>query len=209
MKVGLCAGYSIWTNHDYKSPLLASAVACLIGNLAYCLSYDLGAVWLLFLARLITGLGATQHIHFSVAFQAASLGRSPGIRMSFQLLLTLHLSLNVCTGPLLPSHATSDPSQQPFCAQKMARRIKERTQATAFDNTGTGGAGSARTVNRRYIAIFVAFKDRTWASALFVSLSAVGMALGPLLALPLSHFPTLHFAGLTFDHVRAAAIPPS
>lgn len=64
-------------------------------------------------------------------------------------------------------------------------------------------AGSARTVNRRYIAIFVAYKDRTWASALFVSLSAVGMALGPLLALPLSHFPTLKFAGLTFDHVSS------
>lgn len=50
-------GYSIWTNHDYKAPLLASAVACLVGNLAYCFSYDLGAVWLLFLARLVTGLG--------------------------------------------------------------------------------------------------------------------------------------------------------
>lgn len=68
-------------------------------------------------------------------------------------------------------------------------------------------AGSARTVNRRYIAIFVAYKDRTWASALFVSLSAVGMALGPLLALPLSHFPTLKFAGLTFDHVRLLSSP--
>ena len=64
-----------------------------------------------------------------------------------------------------------------------------------------GCAGSARTVNRRYIALFVAFKDRTWASALFVSLSAVGMALGPLLSLPLSLFPTTRFAGLTFDHV--------
>jgi MFS family permease len=51
------AGYSIWTNHNYKAPLLASAVACLIGNLAYCLSYDMGAVWLLFVARLITGFG--------------------------------------------------------------------------------------------------------------------------------------------------------
>ena len=70
-------------------------------------------------------------------------------------------------------------------------------------------AGSARTVNRRYIAIFVAYKDRTWASALFVSLSAVGMALGPLLALPLSHFPTLKFAGLTFDHVRSPPAPSS
>ena len=64
-----------------------------------------------------------------------------------------------------------------------------------------GCAGSARTVNRRYIALFVAFKDRTWASALFVSLSAVGRALGPLLSLPLSLFPTPRFAGLTFDHV--------
>jgi hypothetical protein len=32
------------------------------------------------------------------------------------------------------------------------------------------------------------------------------MALGPLLALPLARFPTLRFAGLTFDHVRAAAL---
>ena len=45
-------------------------------------------------------------------------------------------------------------------------------------------------------------QDRTSASALFVSLSAVGMAAGPLLALPLSRMPTLRFAGLTFDHVR-------
>ena len=50
-------GYSIWTNQNYKSPLIASAVACLLGNFCYCLSYDLGAVWLLFLARLITGFG--------------------------------------------------------------------------------------------------------------------------------------------------------
>ena len=54
----MLAGYSIWTNHNYKSPLIASAVACLLGNIAYCVSYDLGAVWLLFVARLITGFGA-------------------------------------------------------------------------------------------------------------------------------------------------------
>ena len=64
-----------------------------------------------------------------------------------------------------------------------------------------GCAGSARTVNRRYIALFVAFKDRTWASALFVSISAVGMELGPLISLHLSQFPTTRFAGLTIDHV--------
>ena len=47
----------MWTNTNYKNPLIASAVACLLGNVCYCLSYDLGAVWLLFLARLITGFG--------------------------------------------------------------------------------------------------------------------------------------------------------
>ena len=52
------AGYSIWTGYSFKAPLLASAVACLLGNLAYSLSYDARALWLLVLARLVTGLGA-------------------------------------------------------------------------------------------------------------------------------------------------------
>ena len=59
----------------------------------------------------------------------------------------------------------------------------------------TAAAGSARAVNRRYIAMFVAREQRTWASAVFVSLSAVGMALGPLLALPLARAPTTRLAG--------------
>ena len=52
------AGYSIWTGYSFKAPLLASAVACLVGNVAYSLSYDVRALWLLILARLVTGLGA-------------------------------------------------------------------------------------------------------------------------------------------------------
>ena len=51
------AGYSIWTSTSYKAPLIASAVACLLGNVAYCLSFDLRSLWLLVLARLITGFG--------------------------------------------------------------------------------------------------------------------------------------------------------
>ncbi|KAK9838252.1 hypothetical protein WJX81_000293 [Elliptochloris bilobata] len=108
-------GYSIWTGYSFKAPLLASAVACLVGNLAYSLSWDARALWLLVLARLMTGLG------------------------------------------------------------------------------------SARAVNRSYIALFVPRAERTSASALFVSLSAIGMALGPLLALPLSRFPELTAFGLTFN----------
>ena len=57
-------------------------------------------------------------------------------------------------------------------------------------------------MNRSYIALFVPRAERTSASALFVSLSAIGMALGPLLALPLSHFPELSAFGLTFNKAR-------
>ena len=57
-------------------------------------------------------------------------------------------------------------------------------------------------MNRSYIALFVPRAERTSASALFVSLSAIGMALGPLLALPLSRFPELSAFGLTFNKAR-------
>ena len=35
--------------------------------------------------------------------------------------------------------------------------------------------------------------------------SAAGMALGPLLALPLQHFPELHYLGLSFNPVTMGA----
>ena len=43
--------------------------------------------------------------------------------------------------------------------------------------------------------MYVARENRTNASAIFVSLSAVGMALGPLLALPLQHVPEFKVFG--------------
>eukprot|EP00891_Asterochloris_glomerata_P001311 jgi/Astpho2/1311/Aster-06184 len=67
------------------------------------------------------------------------------------------------------------------------------------------GFGSARTVNRRYIADFTPKAQRTKASAAFVTCSAAGMALGPLLALPLQHFPDLHYLGLSFNPVTMGA----
>ena len=47
----------MWTNYSYKRPLAVSALACILGNLFYCLSYDLKSLPLLLLARLITGVG--------------------------------------------------------------------------------------------------------------------------------------------------------
>ena len=51
------AGYSIWTNSSFKSPLICSAIACILGNFLYCLGYDTKWLTLLMAARLVTGLG--------------------------------------------------------------------------------------------------------------------------------------------------------
>ncbi len=37
--------------------MMVSAVACIIGNIAYCLSFDAKSLTLLVIARLITGFG--------------------------------------------------------------------------------------------------------------------------------------------------------
>ncbi|KAK9832195.1 hypothetical protein WJX74_002578 [Apatococcus lobatus] len=119
--IPVTVAYSVWTNYSYKSPVICSAIACILGNIIYSASYDFRSLTMLFAARLATGLG------------------------------------------------------------------------------------SARAVNRRYIADFVSKKDRTKASGAFVSANAVGMALGPLLALPLGKFPDLHFHGWTFNGLTMAS----
>lgn len=67
------------------------------------------------------------------------------------------------------------------------------------------GLGSARTVNRRYIADFVRKAARTKASAAFVTCSAAGMALGPLLAVPMARVPTVQLGFITFNSITAGA----
>ena len=66
------------------------------------------------------------------------------------------------------------------------------------------GMGSARAVNRRYIADFVSKKHRTACSAAFVAASAGGAAVGPLLAAPLASIvPTKTSGGLTWNAITA------
>ena len=48
------------------------------------------------------------------------------------------------------------------------------------------GFGSARVINRRYIADYYSLEDRTIGMSQFVSASAFGMAVGPALAAALS-----------------------
>lgn len=52
---------SEWDHDDLsdvtQAPMMVSAVACIIGNIAYCLSYDARSLALLVVARLITGFG--------------------------------------------------------------------------------------------------------------------------------------------------------
>jgi MFS family permease len=64
------------------------------------------------------------------------------------------------------------------------------------------GFGSARCINRRYIADSYSQADRTAASAAFVTASALGMAMGPLLASFL-HLVTVHSNSLYWQPENA------
>lgn len=57
----------------YRAPLVFSGLSCLVGNLVLCLSYDTKLLPLLYIARLVTGVGASfihqlrfiSHLRFS------------------------------------------------------------------------------------------------------------------------------------------------
>ena len=55
-------GYSVWSNYQFRPPLLISALTCLIGNVLYSLAWDLGpsGYTFLVLGRLLTGAGAAR-----------------------------------------------------------------------------------------------------------------------------------------------------
>lgn len=58
------------------------------------------------------------------------------------------------------------------------------------------GFGGARAINRRYIADNYSREERTQASALFVTASALGMAAGPALAAGLDYAPNFELFGI-------------
>mmetsp|Transcript_7795 Transcript_7795/g.48330 ORF Transcript_7795/g.48330 Transcript_7795/m.48330 type:complete len:752 (+) Transcript_7795:5453-7708(+) len=64
------------------------------------------------------------------------------------------------------------------------------------------GFGAARGIGRRYIADFVPKHHRTGASAAFVASSTIGMALGPILAAPLSGVRTTIGIGNAVLHLN-------
>ncbi|OWZ12753.1 Major Facilitator Superfamily (MFS) transporter [Phytophthora megakarya] len=68
--------------------------------------------------------------------------------------------------------------------------------AMALTGRMLNGFGGARAINRRYIADNYSREERTQASALFVTASALGMAAGPALAAGLHYLPDYNIAGI-------------
>lgn len=68
------------------------------------------------------------------------------------------------------------------------------------------GFGGARAINRRYIADNYSREERTQASALFVTASALGMAAGPALAAALDYIPDFEFGGVLVTTETAPGI---
>lgn len=55
--LSLDAGYSLWTNRSFKTPLLTAALVCIVGNVVYAVGYDVKALWILLASRLLVGFG--------------------------------------------------------------------------------------------------------------------------------------------------------
>eukprot|EP00216_Chloropicon_sp_CCMP2111_P001757 CAMPEP_0198240682 /NCGR_PEP_ID=MMETSP1446-20131203/5714_1 /TAXON_ID=1461542 ORGANISM="Unidentified sp, Strain CCMP2111" /NCGR_SAMPLE_ID=MMETSP1446 /ASSEMBLY_ACC=CAM_ASM_001112 /LENGTH=750 /DNA_ID=CAMNT_0043923429 /DNA_START=160 /DNA_END=2412 /DNA_ORIENTATION=+ len=106
--------------------------------------------------------------------------------------------------------------KQPLMASSMLSLIGNVMYCLAWDASGTTqglclllagrlvtGMGSARAVNRRYIADFVSKKSRTTASSAFVAASTLGAAMGPLLAVPLSNLAETEVGGFSINPITA------
>ena len=56
-------GYSIWTNYNYKSPILFACVLTFVGNLLYACALSFNSMAICLAGRALTGLGATRVIN--------------------------------------------------------------------------------------------------------------------------------------------------
>ena len=63
MAIIVSVGYSIWTNYSFKQPLLFASITCLAGNVLVTLAYDWGGLPMLFIGRLLTGVGAARALN--------------------------------------------------------------------------------------------------------------------------------------------------
>lgn len=56
-------GYSIWTNYNYKSPILFACLLTFVGNLLYASALSYNSMTICLVGRALTGLGATRVIN--------------------------------------------------------------------------------------------------------------------------------------------------
>ena len=100
-------------------------------------------------------------------------------------------------------HALIFASASSFCGNILyALALKYNSMKMVLFGRFLVGFGSARSINRRYIADVFSKADRTAASADFVTYSALGMAAGPASAFAIGHF-TFHSNNLLWTDVTA------
>jgi hypothetical protein len=55
--------YSIWSNHNYRHPLITSGILLLSGNLVYATAYRQGSIYMALAGRFMTGLGGPRSMN--------------------------------------------------------------------------------------------------------------------------------------------------
>ena len=90
-------GYSIWTNHNYKTPILFACSLAFMGNLLYACALSYQSMTICLVGRALTGLGATKVINRRYVADATTIA----LRTPANAALALGTALGAAMGPAL------------------------------------------------------------------------------------------------------------
>jgi len=90
-------GYSIWTNHNYKTPILFACSLAFVGNLLYACALSYQSMTICLVGRALTGLGATKVINRRYVADATTVA----LRTPANAALALGTALGAAMGPAL------------------------------------------------------------------------------------------------------------
>ena len=88
-------GYSIWTNYNYKTPILFACSLAFVGNLLYACALSYQSMTICLIGRALTGLGATKVINRRYVADATTVA----LRTPANAALALGTALGAAMGP--------------------------------------------------------------------------------------------------------------
>ena len=95
--------FSIWSNHNYRQPLLASGVLLLSGNLLYASAYRRGSITMALCGRFLTGLGGPRSMNRRYIADTTPLAYRTSVNAAFGTATAMGAALGPATAIMIDS----------------------------------------------------------------------------------------------------------